>query len=54
MRLRFVRNTVSIIGTALATTNAVLFLIVFLADPQELAGIYADIGTFTSSYLARA
>jgi nitrate/TMAO reductase-like tetraheme cytochrome c subunit len=32
MRLRFVRNTVSIIGTALVTTSAVLFLIVFLAD----------------------
>jgi len=31
-RLRFVRNTVSIIGTALVTTSAVLFLIVFLAD----------------------
>ena len=30
------------------------FRIVFLADPQELASIYADIGTFTSSYLARA
>jgi hypothetical protein len=32
MRLRFVRNTVSILGAALATTTAVLFLIVFLAD----------------------
>src|SRR5436190_17189106 len=30
------------------------FRIVFLADPQELAHIYADIGAFTSRYLARA
>jgi len=30
------------------------FRIVFLADPQELASIYADIGTFTTNYLARA
>ena len=29
------------------------FRIVFLADPQELASIYADIGAFTSRYLAR-
>jgi len=26
----------------------------FLADPQELAGIYSDIGAFTRQYLARA
>jgi hypothetical protein len=30
------------------------FRIVFLADPQELSRIYADIGAFTTSYLARA
>ena len=29
------------------------FRIVFLANPQELAGIYADIGAFTRDYLAR-
>jgi hypothetical protein len=32
MRLRFVRNTISIVGLVLVTTSAVLFLIVFLAD----------------------
>jgi alanine-synthesizing transaminase len=30
------------------------FRIVFLADPRELATIYADIGSFTADYLARA
>jgi alanine-synthesizing transaminase len=30
------------------------FRIVFLADPAELGHIYADIGTFTGEYLARA
>ena len=30
------------------------FRIVFLADPRELAAIYADIGTFTAEYLRRA
>jgi alanine-synthesizing transaminase len=30
------------------------FRIVFLADPVELGQIYADIGTFTREYLARA
>ena len=30
------------------------FRIVFLADPQELAQIYSDIGTFTADYLRRA
>ena len=30
------------------------FRIVFLADPQELRQIYADIGDFTREYLARA
>jgi hypothetical protein len=30
------------------------FRIVFLPNPEELAGIYADIGTFTANYLARA
>ena len=30
------------------------FRIVFLADPGELASIYADIGAFTRDYLARA
>ena len=30
------------------------FRIVFLADPRELAAIYADIGTFTADYLHRA
>ena len=29
------------------------FRIVFLADPEELAGIYRDIGAFTSEYLRR-
>jgi aspartate/methionine/tyrosine aminotransferase len=29
------------------------FRIVFLASPQELTGIYKDIGTFTRDYLAR-
>ena len=29
------------------------FRIVFLAEPQELASIYADIGAFTRDYLAR-
>jgi aspartate/methionine/tyrosine aminotransferase len=29
------------------------FRIVFLANPRELASIYADIGTFTRDYLAR-
>jgi alanine-synthesizing transaminase len=29
------------------------FRIVFLANPQELASIYADIGAFTRDYLAR-
>jgi hypothetical protein len=29
------------------------FRIVFLANPQELASIYADIGSFTRDYLAR-
>jgi alanine-synthesizing transaminase len=29
------------------------FRIVFLADPQELASIYTDIGAFTRDYLAR-
>jgi aspartate/methionine/tyrosine aminotransferase len=29
------------------------FRIVFLASPAELAGIYADIGTFTAEYLRR-
>jgi len=30
------------------------FRIVFLANPDELASIYADIGAFTTNYLARA
>jgi alanine-synthesizing transaminase len=30
------------------------FRVVFLADPSELASIYADIGAFTRDYLARA
>jgi hypothetical protein len=30
------------------------FRIVFLADPAELATIYADIGAFTRDYLAHA
>jgi aspartate/methionine/tyrosine aminotransferase len=29
------------------------FRIVFLADPQALAGIYRDIGAFTAAYLQR-
>jgi len=29
------------------------FRIVFLANPQELASIYTDIGAFTREYLAR-
>jgi len=29
------------------------FRIVFLANPQELASIYTDIGAFTRDYLAR-
>jgi hypothetical protein len=30
------------------------FRIVFLADPAELASIFADIGAFTGNYLERA
>jgi aspartate/methionine/tyrosine aminotransferase len=30
------------------------FRIVFLADPAELAAIFADIGAFTRDYLERA
>jgi alanine-synthesizing transaminase len=30
------------------------FRIVFLANPDELATIYTEIGAFTASYLARA
>ena len=30
------------------------FRIVYLADPSELSGIYADIGAFTAEYLRRA
>jgi aspartate/methionine/tyrosine aminotransferase len=33
--------------------NQGFFRIVFLANPQELASIYADIGAFTRDYLAR-
>ena len=29
------------------------FRIVFLANPEELASIYTDIGAFTREYLAR-
>jgi alanine-synthesizing transaminase len=33
--------------------NDGFFRVVFLASPEELAGIYADIGIFTRNYLAR-
>ena len=33
--------------------NDGFFRVVFLASPEELAGIYADIGVFTRNYLAR-
>jgi alanine-synthesizing transaminase len=33
--------------------NAGYFRVVFLAGPQELSGIYTDIGAFTRDYLAR-